>query len=108
MSAGEFEPNKNPGTADLLSISIEGEQFMLRPDNTVVRTFSEGDGAYDHCLVLVDKDTVLCFRPNQQQVTAMIENGFTFRPFETIDQRTNVFYREHHFHLLTRELNFEA
>lgn len=81
-----------PPSGDVrLRLQFGEELREFTGENTFVRRFTQGGGAYDHCVYITPDERLIAFTPTPEAMNEFIRLGFPVRVEEEIDEPT----REH-------------
>ena len=91
----EYDRESRPGSDEelIIPVSLGGEITMtLTRGNTIVRRFEQGEGVYDHCMVLDDYGDVRVFQPSTEILEMLEEHNFPVRTDDEVDEPTIEFF----------------
>jgi hypothetical protein len=75
-----------------IPISYEGQEYLFRHDNTIMRRFTIGDGVFDHALHAPDEVSILPIffdQPDGKKLKRLLlDEGFYMFVADELDQET--------------------
>lgn len=85
------EPSMPERTARV-QIRFGEEIRTFTPEDTIIRRFTQGDGAFDHCVYRSPDGHLIAFTPHERAMEELVRLGFPIRNDDTIDEATITHY----------------